>query len=321
MFREGMSFMVKIRPRLEKLLDILYEDADLLVVNKPAGLVCHPTKGDAWSSLISRTRLYLNPPSANENEDEAAFDRPSTLNPQFSTHLINRLDRETSGIVLIAKNSQTAGELGKILDARAIQKEYLAIVHGRVRDDHGLIDAPLGRDEHSRVAIKDCVRPDGAPAQTEYWVERRLNPPHSRPRQSEFEDEGRERGGLIDSTWTRGSMSPLVAPSILNPQPSTISQSSACSLLRIVPRTGRKHQIRIHLAHLGNPIVGDKLYGGDEDLYLALVQNRLTPEQRARLILPNHALHARAVRFVWRGRPREFSCEPGPWFAEFLNHG
>jgi 23S rRNA pseudouridine1911/1915/1917 synthase len=287
-----VRFVIKISLRLENLLAILHEDADLLVVNKPAGLVCHPTKGDEFSSLISRARLYL---------------KPSTLNLQPSTHLINRLDRETSGVVLIAKNSETAGELGKIWETRTVQKEYLAIVHGHVRDGHGLIDAPLGKDEHSRVAIKDCVRPDGAPSQTEFWVECRFNRPRPRPSSSDSDCRGRERGRIgITNAGEAG------LPSTLNPQPSTFS------LLRLIPRTGRKHQIRIHLAHLGHPIVGDKLYGGDEDLYLALVENRLTDEQRARLIFENQALHARAVRFTWRGRPMEFSCAPDSWFKNFL---
>ena len=214
--------------------------------------------------------------------------------------MINRLDRETSGVVLIAKNSGTAGELGKIWETRAVQKEYLAIVHGHVRDDHGLIDAPLGRDERSRVAIKDCVRPDGAPAQTEFWVERR------------FAVSSQARSACPSGTPKRELQR-------RRPHPPTLNLQLLAS--RVIPRTGRKHQIRLHLAHLGHPIVGDKLYGGDEDLYLALVENRLTPEQRARLILPNHALHARAVRFFWRGRPMEFSCAPEPWFSDFLNHG
>jgi 23S rRNA pseudouridine1911/1915/1917 synthase len=304
--------VVKISPRLENLFDIIHEDAGLLVVNKPAGLVCHPTKSGEMSSLIGRARLYL---LSTSWRGEAERRR---LNPQLSTgavapHLVNRLDRETSGIVIIAKDSEIAGELGKLWETRVVQKEYLAIVHGLVRDNHGLIDVPLGRDERSRVAIKDCVRHDGTPAQTEYWVEQRFS-----------------RSLVGPTCWsalTRGPSSvaqplrrvdsafPPVAPSTLNPQPSTYS------LLRVIPRTGRKHQIRIHLAHLGHPIVGDKLYGGDEDLYLALVENRLTPEQLARLILPHQALHARAVRFLWRGQPMEFSCPPEPWFADFLNHG
>jgi 23S rRNA pseudouridine1911/1915/1917 synthase len=164
-----------------------------------------------------------------------------------------------------------AGELGRIWETRAVSKEYLAIVHGRVPVEHGIIDAPLGKDEHSRVAIKDCVRPDGASARTEFWVQNRL----------QRADTNRE-----------------------------------FSVLRVEPHTGRKHQIRIHLAHIGHPIVGDKLYGGDEDLYMALVEERLTEEQRARLIFPNHALHARLLRFVWRGQERVFTCEPEPWFTE-----
>jgi len=258
---------------MEKLFDIIHEDADLLVLNKPAGLVCHPTKGDEYSSLISRVRLHLQKQVA---VGETALPSSIFHPPSSSPHLVNRLDRETGGVVLVAKNSAVAGELGKIIESRAAEKEYLAIVHGHVAAEQGMIDAPLGKDERSRVVIKDCVRPDGAAAQTEFFVVRRFFRPSS-----------------------------------------TLHPPSSFTLLRVQPRTGRKHQIRIHLAHLGHPIVGDKIYGGDEDLYLALVENRLTAAQRERLILEHHALHATALRFAWRGREMVFTAPPEAWFTEF----
>jgi 23S rRNA pseudouridine1911/1915/1917 synthase len=261
-------------------LNVIHEDADLLVVQKPAGLVCHPTKDGEMSSLVGRARLYLNT-RGSQREPAPISLQPSVFGPR--PFLVNRLDRETGGVVLIAKNSQIAGELGKMFEGRAVVKEYLAIVHGHVAAEQGTIDAPLGRDEHSRVAIKDCVRPDGAPAQTDFFVERRF----------------------------------VAAVGGASVPASRLDSPSSFSLLRLVPRTGRKHQLRIHLAHLGHPIVGDKIYGGDEECYLAFVERRLTESQRARLIFANHALHARSVKLVWRGLPLEFSCPPEPWFTAF----
>jgi 23S rRNA pseudouridine1911/1915/1917 synthase len=247
------------------LFEVIYEDTDLLVVHKPADLVCHPTKGDEYSSLISRARIYL---------QRQAGDTPEPLTP----HLIHRLDRETSGLVVIAKNAAAARELGKIWETRAVQKEYLAIVHGHMAEDQGTVTAALGKDEASPVAIKDCVRPDGQPAQTDFFVEKRF---------------------LRAACGSR--------------------PTAPFSLLRVRPLTGRKHQIRIHLAHLGHPIVGDKIYGGDPDLYLALVEKRLTEEARTRLILPQQALHAGRIQFEWRGQSRDFFTPPEAAFAGFIS--
>jgi 23S rRNA pseudouridine1911/1915/1917 synthase len=249
---------------LEKLFPVIHEDDELLVINKPAGLVCHPTKTDEYSSLISRVRLYL--------VGRGRWPSAETSRADLSIHLVNRLDRETSGITLVAKTDDSAREIRRLWENRSVDKEYLAIAHGHVREDQGLIDAPLGKDETSRVAVKDCVRADGLPSQTEFAVIKRFS---------------RAEGDF--------------------------------TLLRIRLLPGRKHQIRIHLAHLGHSIVGDKLYGADEDMYLALVENRLTDEYRRRLIFANQALHAARLRFSWRARELEFQCEPEEWFTAFCS--
>ena len=249
---------------MEKLFEVIFEDDELLVINKPAGLVCHPTKTDRYSSLISRARLHLGEGS----------------HPQ----LVNRLDRETSGVTVVARTSDAARSLRQIWESRQVEKQYLAIVHGHVPAEHGTIDIPIGKDGSSKVAIKNCVRSDGAAARTDYWVEKRFCRTSARDAQRPGRD------------WVQ-------------PNPFT--------LVRIRPHTGRKHQIRIHLAHIGHPVVGDKLYGGDENLYLDFVQGRLTAEQKDRLILANHALHANSVGFEWRGVRVEFRAEPEPAFSDF----
>lgn len=231
------------------LFEILHEDPELLVLRKPAGLVCHPTKGDEYSSLVSRVRIHLG----------------------FEPHMIHRLDRETGGVMVFAKTDGAAAELRALWAAGLVTKEYLALVRGRMPAGEGFLDAPLGPEATSAVAIKDCVRPDGASARTRWRCERSF----------------RRVGG----DWF--------------------------SMVRVWLDTGRKHQIRIHLAHLGHPIVGDKIYGGDERIYLDFVSGRLSEAQRRFLALPFHALHAERLWFPWRGSEVGFHAAPEPWFAGF----
>ena len=242
---------MKYPPECEASLNVIYEDEDFVVVNKPAGLVCHPTKGDEYSSLIGRLRIFLT----------------STSQP----HLVNRLDRETSGLVVVAKNKMAAAGLGAVWEKRQAKKMYDAIVHGSVEADGGLIDAPLGRDEGSAVAVKDCIREDGAMARTQFWTTKRFH----------------RSGGSF-------------------------------SVLKVMPHTGRKHQIRIHLQHIGHSVVGDKLYGLDPSFYLAFVRNELAESDRAQLLLPYQALHAARLEFNWNDRLYVFDASPEKWFCDFI---
>lgn len=203
------------------------------MVNKPAGLVCHPTKGDETSSLIGRVRLWLG---------------------HAEGRLVNRLDRETSGLVVVARSADAARGFGALFSGHAVTKTYEAIVHGHPAWDETTIDAPIGPAVGSAVVIKAAVAADGAAAQTHAQV------------LSRFERAGRP--------FTH---------------------------LRVTPRTGRKHQIRIHLAWVGHAIVGDKIYGDDEQRYLRFVVGALTPEDVQALILPHHALHAGVLAWEWQG--------------------
>src|SRR5687767_7858795 len=150
--RDGRPTRFADKP-VNELFEVIHEDSELLVVNKPAGLVCHPTKTDERSSLIGRVRLHLG---------------------NGEGRLVNRLDRETSGLVLIAKSGPVAGEVGKLIESNAVQKGYRAIVHGSVMSEELTIEAALGKDEQSAVTIKDCVRADGALSQTQARVERQF---------------------------------------------------------------------------------------------------------------------------------------------------
>ena len=216
-------------------LKIVDETDDYVVVDKPPFLLAHPTKPNGTATLWKELRELLAFEVANGGQ----------------VSIVNRLDRETSGLVLVAKTTATARRFGMLMQQRRLKKEYLAIIWGWPEWEVKIVDAPLDRQgKHRRSAIwlKQTIHPAGAAAQTEFRVERRFTKP-----------------GCGNNKF---------------------------SLIRAVPLTGRTHQIRVHLASAGYPIVGDKIYGPDEHLYLRFIQTGWTPELERQLLLPRHALHS-----------------------------
>ncbi len=223
---------------------VLYEDEGLLAVDKAAPLLTHPTGPKEEPTLWHGLRELL------------SFE----LATGGQVSLINRLDRETSGITLVAKTAEAARELGIAMQNRRLQKEYLALVFGSPVWNRALCAEPLRRMEEvapTRVHVRQCCHPGGKPCETEVSVLRRVEAREGCP---------------------------------------------AMSLLHCRPHTGRLHQIRVHLAHLGFPLVGDKIYGADERYYLDFMEKGWTPELERALLLPRQALHAYKLRFPWRGR-------------------
>jgi len=254
-----------------------------VVVNKPPFLLIHPTKPNGAPTLWKQLRELL------------AFEIAS--GGQVS--IVNRLDRETSGLVLVAKTAASARNFGLLMQQRLLRKEYLAIVWGWPEWEHKLVDAPLdrqGKHQTSAIWLKQTIHPAGAPAQTEFYVEQRFkkctrpSPPLPGP--------GDDEGAWRDQ---------------LRPTNSTGSEEKF-SVIRAVPRTGRTHQIRVHLASIGHPIVGDKIYGPDEQLYLRFIETGWTDELERTLLLPRHALHSAKLAIE---DERQWTSALPPDLAEF----
>jgi 23S rRNA pseudouridine1911/1915/1917 synthase len=251
------------------------ETADYIVVDKPAFLLTHPTKPDQRTTLWKQLRELLAFEIANGGQ----------------VSIVNRLDRETSGLVLVAKTATAARRFGLLMQQQRFQKQYLAIAWGWPEWETKIVDAPLdrrGKHQQSAIWLKQMIHPAGAPALTEFRVERRFTRSTMRdPKLAEPSPDSSPsgRGGQKDSPRT----------SFTSP-PGRASREAAgegkFSLVRAIPKTGRTHQIRVHLASLGYPIVGDKIYGPDEKLYLEFIETGWTPKLAGALLLPRHALHS-----------------------------
>ena len=215
---------------------IVDETDDYVVVDKPAFLLAHPTKPNGSATLWKELRELLAFEVANGGQ----------------ISIVNRLDRETSGLVLVAKTTAAARRFGILMQQRRLKKEYLAIVWGWPNWETRVVEAPLdrqGKYRQSPIWLKQTIDPAGAAARTDFHADRRFNK-------------------------------------------SVPSGQNRFSLIRAVTLTGRTHQIRVHLASTGHPIVGDKIYGPDEQLYLRFIQTGWTPELERQLLLPRHALHS-----------------------------
>lgn len=229
-------------------LDVVHADEHVIVVNKPADLVVHPGSGNADKTMVNGL-LARYPEIAGVGEPE----RPG---------IVHRLDRGTSGLLMVARTPNGYQALTEALGRREVHRGYTALVQGMPSDDRGVIDAPVGRS--TRHPTKMAVKADGRPAKTHYRVTDRMA---ARTGSQEGSSDG--------------------------PQHESVPFDSARLELRL--ETGRTHQIRIHLAAIGHPVLGDGLYGGP-----------VAPG------ISRPALHAHSLGFDHpvSGRPLRFEAEP-----------
>lgn len=226
----------------------LHEDASLIVVDKQAGLVVHPTGRHVYDTLMNA--LHLRYRESGEAERGVA------------PHVVHRLDRDTSGVLVVAKTMAAKRALSAQFEEREPEKSYLALVVGRIEKDAFDVDLPLRRDETAEVRLKMHAHPEGAPSFTRFQ---------------------------------------------------TVERFAEHALVRALPRTGRQHQIRVHLAAVGHPIVCDPLYGDPRSV---------GAREGAAPLLERQALHAESLALVHpdSGALVRFRAPLAPDLAACLDH-
>jgi 23S rRNA pseudouridine1911/1915/1917 synthase len=233
-------------------LEVLYEDEFLAVVNKPADMVVHPAKGHWSGTLVNALRHR--------------FPRLSGLNGDYRAGIVHRLDRDTSGVILVAKEEQTHRDLSLAFEHRKVFKEYVALTAGVLDRDSDYIEGRIAHHPHDRVkmTITDEEDDDGKDACSYYEV---------------------------------------------------IERFRGFSYVRVQPRTGRTHQIRVHLASVGCPVLADKVYSGRDRLHLSDLAGDLNGAADEPL-LTRQALHAHRLRLRHPRRGTILEAE-APLPAEF----
>jgi 23S rRNA pseudouridine1911/1915/1917 synthase len=235
-------------------LDILYEDSDLLVVNKSAGMVTHPAHGNYTGTLVNALLYHCN--------------HLSTLSDATRPGIVHRLDKDTSGVMVVAKTDSAHAQLAKQFSSRTISREYWAIVWGLFKEKSGIVEASLGRSKSDRK--KMTVVADGKHAATEYTV---------------------------------------------------IEEFDYLSLVRLKLRTGRTHQIRVHLAHINHPVFGDPTYAGRQIVAGPGTAKQKAEVQRLLNLISRQALHAKTLGFIQPNtrKPMSFDSNLPQDMLEVLN--
>ena len=199
-------------------LDIIYEDSCLIVLNKQADMIVHPARGNTHGTLVNALSFYLGKQLNGDWLNEMTNHQSPAANHQLRPGIIHRLDKNTTGVMVVAKKPEAQWKIAKQFERRQVKKSYLAIVHGTPELTADRINAPLGI--HPKAREKYAVRPP-----------------------------------LLSSTRRRGGKEAITFYEVLE-------SFRGFSLLKLTPRTGRTHQIRVHLSYIKHPIVADDMYGG-----------------------------------------------------------
>lgn len=209
-------------------LDIKYEDDELLVINKARGMVVHPAPGNSTGTLVNAVLYHCE-------------GNLSGINGKMRPGIVHRIDKDTTGLLVVAKTNEAHMFLSDQLGDRSLSREYYALVHGNIKEDEGRIDAPIARSENDRKKMT-VTNKNSREAITDFFVE--------------------ERFGLY-------------------------------TLVRCKLKTGRTHQIRVHMKHIGHPIVGDKTYGVKKEEFN----------------LPGQLLHAGKIGFIHPVTKEKLYCD------------